>query len=69
LNKLLDDPNARRYAAVSVVLGGNEAGATKLLEVLPEDRDTDEILRGIVNSNEDDNFNLLLEPMFASGQV
>ena len=47
------------------------AGATahKLLEVVPEDRDAEEILRGAVNSNEDDNFNLLLEPMFASGQI
>jgi HEAT repeat protein len=69
LNKLLDDPNARRYAAVAAVLGGNELAATKLIEILPEDRDTDEILRGVVNSNEDDNFNLLLEPMFSSGQI
>jgi HEAT repeat protein len=69
LLKLLDDPNARRYAAVAAVLGGNEAAARKLLEVLPQDRDTEEILRGIVNSNEDDNFNLMLEPMFTSGQV
>jgi HEAT repeat protein len=67
--KLLDDPNARRYAAVAAVLGGNEAIANKLLEVLPQDRDTEEILRGIVNSNEDDNFNLVLEQMFTSGQI
>lgn len=69
LIKLLDDPNARRYAAIAVVLGGNEAGARKLLEVLPQDRDAEEILRGAVNSNENDNFNLLLEPMFTSGQI
>jgi HEAT repeat protein len=69
LLKLLDDPNARRYAAVAAVLGGNDAAANKLLAVLPEDRDSEEILRGIVNSNEDDNFNLLLEPMFTSGQI
>jgi len=67
--KLLDDPNARRYAAVAAVLGGNEAAANKLLEVLPQDRDTEEILRGVVNSNEDDNFNLMLEQMFTSGQI
>jgi HEAT repeat protein len=67
--KLLDDPNARRYAAVAAVLGGNEAVANKLLEVLPQDRDAEEILRGIVNSNEDDNFNLMLEQMFTSGQI
>jgi HEAT repeat protein len=69
LIKLLDDPNARRYAAIATVLGGSEAGARKLLEVLPEDRDAEEILRGAVNSNEDDNFNLLLQPMFSSGQI
>ena len=69
LLKLLDDPNARRYAAVAAVLGGNEAAAYKLLEVLPQDRDTEEILRGVVNSNEDDNFNLMLEQMFTSGQI
>ncbi|HEX7479853.1 MAG TPA: HEAT repeat domain-containing protein [Polyangiales bacterium] len=69
LIKLLDDTNARRYAAVAVVLGGSEAGARKLLDVLPNDRDAEEILRGAINSTENDNFNLLLEPMFASGQI
>jgi HEAT repeat protein len=69
LIKLLDDANARRYAAIAVVLGGNDAAARKLLDVLPQDRDAEEILRTAVNSNEDDNFNLLLEPMFTSGQV
>jgi HEAT repeat protein len=67
--KLLDDPNARRYAAIAAVLGGNDAAAKKLLDVLPNDRDAEEILRNAVNSNEDDNFNLLLEPMFTSGQA
>jgi len=67
--KLLDDPNARRYAAIAAVLGGGDASAKKLLEVLPQDRDAEEVLRGAVNSNEDDNFNLMLEPMFTSGQV
>jgi HEAT repeat protein len=69
LIKLLDDPNARRYAAIAATLGGGEEVALKLLEVLPGDRDAEEILRGAVNSNEDDNFNLLLEPMFTSGQI
>jgi len=69
LLKLLDDPNARRYAAIAAVLGGGEASAKKLLDVLPQDRDAEEILRTAVNSNEDDNFNLMLEPMFTSGQV
>jgi HEAT repeat protein len=69
LLKLLDDPNARRYAAIAATLGGSDATTHKLLEVLPQDRDSEEILRGAVNSNEDDNFNLLLEPMFTSGQI
>jgi HEAT repeat protein len=69
LIKLLEDPNSRRYAAIAATLGGGEEVARKLLEVLPEDRDAEEILRGAVNSNEDDNFNLLLEQMFTSGQI
>ena len=66
---LLDDPNARRYAAYAVALGGNEAAAQKLLEVLPADRDTEEVLRMAVGSTEDDNFNLLTQAMFESGQI
>lgn len=69
LIELLDDPNARRYAAYAVVLGGSEAAAQKLLEVLPQDRDAEEILRMAVNSTEDDNFNLLMQSMFESGQI
>jgi hypothetical protein len=69
LLKLLDDPNARRYAAIAVTLGGSEACAKKLLDVLSTDRDTEDVLRTSVNSNENDNFNLLLEPMFTSGQL
>jgi hypothetical protein len=69
LLKLLDEPEARRYAAIAATLGGGEDVARKLLEVLPQDRDAEEILRGAVNSNEDDNFNLLTESMFTSGQI
>jgi hypothetical protein len=69
LLSLLDDPSARRYAAFAVVLGGNEDAARKLLEILPKDRDTEEVLRMAVNSNEDDNFNLLTKSMFDSGQI
>lgn len=69
LISLLDDPAARRYAAMAVTLGGSEEAARKLLEVLPKDRDAEEILRMAVNSNEDDNFNLLTKSMFESGQV
>jgi HEAT repeat protein len=66
---LLDDPNARRYTAFAVALGGNEAAAQKLLKILPTDRDTEEVLRMAIGSTEDDNFNLLTQAMFDSGQI
>jgi HEAT repeat protein len=69
LMELLDNQEARRYAAMAVVLGGSEEAAEKLLEVLPEDRDTSEILRMEINSNEHDNFNLLTRTMFESGAI
>jgi HEAT repeat protein len=69
LIELLDNPATRRDAAIAITLGGSEAGAAKLLEVLPKDRDAEEVLRLSVNSNEDDNFNLLTESMFTSGQI
>jgi HEAT repeat protein len=66
---LLDDPSARRYTAFAVALGGNDAAAQKLLTILPTDRDTEEVLRMAVGSTEDDNFNLLTQAMFDSGQI
>ena len=66
---LLDDPSARRYAAFAALLGGDDAAAQKLLAVLPTDRDTEEVLRMAVGSTEDDNFNLLMQTMFDSGQI
>jgi HEAT repeat protein len=66
---LLDDPTARRYTAFAALLGGDEAAANKLLAVLPTDRDTEEVLRMAVGSTEDDNFNLLMQTMFDSGQI
>jgi len=66
---LLDDPSARRYTAFAALLGGDEAAAQKLLAVLPTDRDTEEVLRMAVGSTEDDNFNLLMQSMFDSGQI
>jgi HEAT repeat protein len=69
LLSLLDNADARRYAAMAIVLGGSEEAARKLIEVLPKDRDAEEILRMAVNSTEDDNFNLLTKAMFESGQI
>lgn len=66
---LLDDPNARRYAAMAVLLGGNEEAGTKLLGILNTDHDTEEVLRMAVTSTEDDNFNLITKSMFESGQI
>jgi len=65
----LDVKEERRYAALSATLGGSPEHVTKMLEVLPQDRDAEEILRMSVNSNEDDNFNLLMASMFESGQL
>jgi HEAT repeat protein len=69
LIELLGVPASRRDAAIAITLGGSEEAARKLLEVLPKDRDAEEVLRLSVNSNEDDNFNLLTESMFSSGQI
>jgi HEAT repeat protein len=66
---LLDDAGVRREAVLAVVLGGDETGARKLVEVLPKDRDAEDILRMTVNSNDSDDFNLLMAPMFEGGQV
>lgn len=66
---LLDNEKARRYAAFALALGAGPKGAEKLLAFLPGDNDTEEVLRTAVGSNESDNFNLLTEPMFSSGQV
>ncbi|KAF0163272.1 MAG: hypothetical protein FD160_4125, partial [Caulobacteraceae bacterium] len=66
---LLDDAGVRRDAALAAVLGGSEAAAEKLLKVLPKDRDAEDVLRMTVNSTESDDFNLLMAPMFESGQI
>ncbi len=69
LISLLDDPSARPYAMLAVVLGGSEAGARKLLELLPIDHHTEAVLRRAIANTENDHFDLLREPMFSSGQI
>lgn len=69
LRAQLDDAAIRRDTVLAAVLGGNEAAAEKLLQVLPKDRDAEDILRMTVGSNESDDFNMLSAAMFESGQI
>jgi HEAT repeat protein len=69
LLSMLERPDARRYVSLAAVLGGGEAVARKMLEVLPKDRETEEILRGVINDPDADDFNLLTRAMFDSGQI
>jgi hypothetical protein len=69
LVRLLDDPNARPYAALAVLLGGNDAGAKRLLQILPIDHYAEAVIRGAVNNTASDHFNVLIEPMFSSGEI
>jgi HEAT repeat protein len=66
---MLERPEARRYASMAAVLGGGEAVAQKLLEILPKDRETEEILRAAINSPDSDDFSLITHAMFDSGQI
>ncbi len=69
LISMLPNRDTRRDAAVAIVLGGSPEAARKLLPVLDKDNDLREVLRMSVTSNTDDNFNLLNEEMFQSGQI
>ncbi len=68
LIELLDDDRARPYAALAVLLGGSDAAAEKLLEVLRHDGNCEALLRSTV-AGEDYYLDLLLESMFTSGQL
>jgi hypothetical protein len=69
LISLLDSEDDRRYAAFAVALGGGVEAARKLAEKLADDMDLRELLRMNVLSNTDDNFNVINESMFESGQI
>jgi HEAT repeat protein len=69
LLSMLESPEARRYASLAAVLSGGEATARKLIEVLPKDREAEEILRGAINDPDSDDFNVITKPMFDSGQI
>ncbi|MCG8557368.1 MAG: HEAT repeat domain-containing protein [Proteobacteria bacterium] len=66
---MLDRKETRVDAAYAVVLGAGEAAARRLVAHLAKDRDLREVLNMSVNSNEHDNYNLIAEGMFESGQV
>jgi HEAT repeat protein len=69
LISLLDSEENKRYAAFAIVLGGGVEAAEKLAEKLKDDLDTREVLRMNVLSNTDDNFNIINQSMFDSGQI
>jgi HEAT repeat protein len=69
LISLLDSEENMRYAAFAIALGGGEEAAKKLAEKLKESMDLRELLRMNVLSNTDDNFNIINESMFESGQI
>lgn len=70
LSTLLESEGTRRDAAIAIVLGGGGVEpAKKLLELLKDDRDLREVLQMEVLNAENDNFNLLTEEMFTSGQI
>jgi len=69
LIEMLDVPATRRSAAVAIVLGGGEEAARKLLKTLIEDRDLRDWMRESIMNNTNDNFNLVIESMFASGGI
>lgn len=69
LLSMLEHKEARRYVSMAAVLGGGDAVARKLLEVLPKDRESEEILRTTINDPDADDFNVLTHAMFDSGQV
>ncbi len=68
LSQMLDDENARPHAAMAISLGGSEAAARRLVEVLADDSDAREILQTAI-MGETPWFDLLTESSFESGQI
>lgn len=69
LMEMLDNEATRRDAAFAVLLGGSDAAARKLVQILRQDADVREILQMTLMAEDNDWFNLLTEQMFESGQV
>jgi HEAT repeat protein len=69
LISMLESDQNMRYAAFAIALGGGEEAARKLADKLADSRDLRELLRMNVLSNTDDNFNIITESMFESGQI
>lgn len=69
LMAMLDTDNTRRPAAFAILLGGSDAAANKLVQILAQDADLREILQGVVLTDENEWFNLITQEMFENGAV
>ena len=69
LMDMLDNKELRREAAFAIVLGGSEAAASKLYNVINEDREVREVLQDVLMANDIDYFNLVAAKHFESGQI
>lgn len=69
VNALFDNADKAREAMFAVVLGGNEAGAERLLRFLKDNPDSREVVDFALNSEDNDAFNVLLPEMFESGAI
>lgn len=68
LLQMLEDPGARPHAAIAIALGGSEAAARRLVEIMATDTDTREIVQMAI-MGETPWFDMLTESMFESGQI
>ena len=69
LMSMLDNENTDREAAVAIVIGGSPEAARKLVQALKASRDLREVMQQVLAGEENDWFNVVTEPMFASGQI
>lgn len=69
LMDMLNDKELRREAGFAILLGGSEAAASKLYNVINEDREVREVLQDMLMANDIDYFNLVSQRHFDSGQV
>ncbi|MCZ7686502.1 MAG: hypothetical protein M5U28_50225 [Sandaracinaceae bacterium] len=69
VRQLLDDATTRREAAFMVVLGGSDANARALLEVLASDAELQQVILYSIRDDEMNSFNLVTRSAFESGEV
>jgi len=65
---MLEDESTRPHAAIAIALGGSEAAARRLVEVMGEDYETREIVQTAI-MGETPWFDLLTERHFETGQI